>query len=69
MWNPESEDRPKTQTPMTVLSGFLGAGKTTLLNRNLKVVNSEHGKTIRERVSSSSLSKRISIPNPQFTRH
>ena len=35
-WNPEGEDRPKTQTSMTVLSGFLGAGKTTLMNRILR---------------------------------
>ena len=41
MWNPEGEDRLKTQTPVTVLSGFLGAGKTTVLNRILKASGSQ----------------------------
>jgi len=32
---------PMTQTPVTVLTGYLGAGKTTLLNR---ILTEEHGK-------------------------
>lgn len=35
MWNPDVADKSTTQTPVTVISGFLGAGKTTLLNRIL----------------------------------
>lgn len=30
-----------TQTPVTVLTGFLGSGKTTLLNR---IHSEQHGK-------------------------
>src|SRR4051812_23066680 len=30
-----------TQTPVTVLTGYLGAGKTTLLNR---ILSEDHGK-------------------------
>ena len=29
-----------TQTPVTVLTGYLGAGKTTLLNR---ILSEDHG--------------------------
>ena len=32
---------PMTQTPVTVLTGYLGAGKTTLLNR---ILTEDHGK-------------------------
>jgi G3E family GTPase len=32
---------PQTQTPVTVLTGYLGAGKTTLLNR---ILTEDHGK-------------------------
>ena len=32
---------PQTQTPVTVLTGFLGSGKTTLLNR---ILSEQHGK-------------------------
>ena len=32
---------PSTQTPVTVLTGYLGAGKTTLLNR---ILTEDHGK-------------------------
>ena len=31
----------QTQTPVTVLTGYLGAGKTTLLNR---ILSEDHGK-------------------------
>ena len=41
MWNPDLEDKPTTQIPLTILCGFLGAGKTTLLNKILATSTSQ----------------------------
>jgi len=37
------QNKEKSRTPVTILTGFLGSGKTTLLNR---ILSEKHGKKI-----------------------